>query len=80
MAWSRSGRPRVIYSLLPIVRNTYTGLTTLAKQLLESAEALGLPAGAHSRPCYYGAVAIGLERAGDCPIRAARINAGLTLY
>lgn len=33
-----------IYSLLPIVRNTYTGLTTIPIQLLESAEALGLPA------------------------------------
>lgn len=33
-----------IYSLLPIVRNTYTGLTTIPTQLLESAEALGLPA------------------------------------
>jgi osmoprotectant transport system permease protein len=33
-----------IYSLLPIVHNTYTGLTTIPIQLLESAEALGLPA------------------------------------
>jgi osmoprotectant transport system permease protein len=38
-----------IYSLLPIVRNTYTGLTTIPAQLIESAEALGLPAGARLR-------------------------------
>lgn len=31
-----------IYSLLPIVRNTYTGLTTIASPLSESADALGL--------------------------------------
>lgn len=32
----------VIYSLLPIVRNTYTGLTTLPGNLSEAAEAIGL--------------------------------------
>jgi osmoprotectant transport system permease protein len=32
-----------VYSLLPIVRNTYTGLTTLPGNLSEAAEALGLP-------------------------------------
>ncbi len=31
------------YSLLPIVRNTYTGLRTIPPELIESAEALGLP-------------------------------------
>jgi len=31
-----------LYSLLPIVRNTYTGLTGIAPALRESAEALGL--------------------------------------
>jgi osmoprotectant transport system permease protein len=31
-----------LYSLLPIVRNTYTGLTTIPPSLNESAEALGL--------------------------------------
>ena len=31
-----------IYSLLPIVRNTHTGLTTIPIQLQESANALGL--------------------------------------
>lgn len=33
-----------LYSLLPIVRNTYTGLTGIPSPLRESAEALGLPA------------------------------------
>jgi osmoprotectant transport system permease protein len=31
-----------LYSLLPIVRNTYTGLTDIPAHMLESAEALGL--------------------------------------
>ena len=31
-----------LYSLLPIVRNTFTGLTTIPPSLNESAEALGL--------------------------------------
>ncbi len=32
-----------LYSLLPIVRGTYLGLTTIDRELLESAKALGLP-------------------------------------
>ena len=32
-----------LYSLLPIVRNTYSGLKDIPNELLESAEALGLP-------------------------------------
>lgn len=35
-----------LYSLLPIVWTTYTGLKDISGPLLESAEALGLPAGA----------------------------------
>lgn len=31
-----------LYSLLPIVRNTYTGLTTIPGNLAEAAEAIGL--------------------------------------
>jgi osmoprotectant transport system permease protein len=38
-----------LYSLLPIVRNTYAGLRAVAGSLRESAEALGLPAGARLR-------------------------------
>jgi len=38
-----------LYSLLPIVRNTYTGLHDIPPQIHESAEALGLPAAARVR-------------------------------
>jgi len=38
-----------LYSLLPIVRNTYTGLSDIAPSLKESALALGLPRGARLR-------------------------------
>lgn len=38
-----------LYSLLPIVRNTYTGLHDIPSHIRESAEALGLPPGARLR-------------------------------
>jgi osmoprotectant transport system permease protein len=38
-----------LYSLLPIVQNTYTGLRSIPDNLRESAEALGLPAAARLR-------------------------------
>jgi len=38
-----------LYSLLPIVRNTYAGLSDIAVSLRESAQALGLPATARLR-------------------------------
>ncbi|MFO7982530.1 MAG: glycine betaine ABC transporter substrate-binding protein [Desulfuromonadales bacterium] len=38
-----------LYSLLPIIRNTYTGLHDIPRQVQESAEALGLPPGARMR-------------------------------
>lgn len=38
-----------LYALLPIVRNTASGLTDIAPPLLESGEALGLPAAARLR-------------------------------
>ena len=38
-----------LYSLLPIIRNTYTGLKDIPSTILESALALGLPAGARLR-------------------------------
>ncbi len=38
-----------LYSLLPIVRNTHSGLHDISPQLRESARALGLPAGARLR-------------------------------
>lgn len=38
-----------LYSLLPIVRNTYAGIHDIRPQIRESAEALGLPPGARLR-------------------------------
>jgi osmoprotectant transport system permease protein len=38
-----------LYSLLPIVRNTHSGLVDIAPSLRESAQALGLPSGARLR-------------------------------
>jgi osmoprotectant transport system permease protein len=38
-----------LYSLLPIIRNTYAGLEGIPRPLRESAEALGLPPGARLR-------------------------------
>ncbi len=38
-----------LYSLLPIVRNTYSGLRDISPQISESAEALGLSSGARLR-------------------------------
>jgi osmoprotectant transport system permease protein len=38
-----------LYSLLPIVRNTYSGLRDIPPQIRESGEALGLPSGARLR-------------------------------
>ena len=38
-----------LYSLLPIVRNTHTGLKDIPTPVRESAEALGLPRGARLR-------------------------------
>jgi len=38
-----------LYSLLPIVRNTYTGLHDIRPELLESADAMGLPRRARLR-------------------------------
>lgn len=39
----------ILYSLLPIVRNTYAGLSHIPPESRESAEALGLPPGARLR-------------------------------
>ena len=47
------GPPAVValflYSLLPVVRNTHAGLTGIPRDLIESADALGLPARARLR-------------------------------
>jgi osmoprotectant transport system permease protein len=68
-----------IYSLLPIVRNTYTGLTTIPKQLIESAEALGLPALARLRlveaPLAAVSILAGIKTAAVINIGAATLGA-----
>jgi len=68
-----------IYSLLPIVRNTYTGLTGIPKQLIESAEALGLPAGARLRlveaPLAALSILAGIKTAAVINIGAATLGA-----
>jgi osmoprotectant transport system permease protein len=38
-----------LYSLLPIIRNTHAGLTNIAPELIESADALGLTPGQRLR-------------------------------
>ena len=46
IGWKPAVAALFIYSLLPIVRNTYTGLHDIPGPLRESAQALGLPPGA----------------------------------
>ena len=41
-----------LYSLLPIVRNTYTGLNDIPKEIIESADALGLREYNEFRCCF----------------------------
>jgi osmoprotectant transport system permease protein len=68
-----------IYSLLPIVRNTYTGLTGIPAQLIESAEALGLPPGARLRlvevPLATVSILGGIKTAAVINIGAATLGA-----
>ncbi len=73
-----------LYSLLPIVRNTATGLKEIPPSLLESAEALGLPAGARllrielpiaSRPILAGIKTAAVINVGTATI-GALIGAG----
>jgi osmoprotectant transport system permease protein len=68
-----------LYSLLPIVRNTYTGLTDIAPSLRESAVALGLPAGARLRlielPLASRAIFAGIKTAAVINVGTATIAA-----
>jgi len=68
-----------IYSLLPIVRNTYTGLTGIPAQLIESAKALGLPDGARLRlveaPLAALSILAGIKTAAVINIGAATLGA-----
>jgi osmoprotectant transport system permease protein len=68
-----------LYSLLPIVRNTYTGLTDIAPSLRESAVALGLPPGARLRlielPLASRAIFAGIKTAAVINVGTATIAA-----
>ncbi len=65
-----------VYSLLPIVRNTHAGLRDIAPEILESADALGLPPGTRLRrielPLAWRSILAGVKT-------SAVINIGTTL-
>jgi osmoprotectant transport system permease protein len=68
-----------IYSLLPIVRNTHTGLTGIPVPLLESADALGLPIWTRLRrieaPLAAPAILSGIKTAAVINVGAATLGA-----
>jgi osmoprotectant transport system permease protein len=68
-----------LYSLLPIVRNTYSGLQDIAPSLRESAVALGLPAGVRLRrielPLASRAILAGVKTAAIINVGTATIAA-----
>jgi osmoprotectant transport system permease protein len=68
-----------LYSLLPIVRNTATGLRDIPTSLRESAEALGLPAGARlvriELPMASRAILAGIKTAAVINVGTATIGA-----
>jgi len=77
------GPPAIIalflYSLLPIVRNTHTGLADIAPSLRESAEALGLPQGVILRrielPLAARAILSGIKTAAVINVGTATLGA-----
>ena len=68
-----------VYSLLPIVRNTFTGLTNIAPSLAESAQALGLSTFARLRlielPLAAPAILAGIKTAAVINVGAATLGA-----
>jgi osmoprotectant transport system permease protein len=68
-----------LYGLLPIVRNTHAGLTGIAPELRESAEALGLPAGARLRlvelPLAAPAIVAGVKTSAVITVGTATLGA-----
>ena len=68
-----------LYSLLPIVRNTYAGLTSIPGPLRESAEALGLSRGAIlwrvELPLAFGTILAGIQSAAVINIGTATLGA-----
>jgi osmoprotectant transport system substrate-binding protein/osmoprotectant transport system permease protein len=67
------------YSLLPIVRNTYTGLHDIPAHIRESAEALGLPPGARLRlielPLALRAILAGIKTSAVINVGTATLGA-----
>jgi len=68
-----------LYSLLPIIRNTYTGLHDIPLSVRESAEALGLPAAARLRlielPMASRAILAGIKTAAVINVGTATLGA-----
>lgn len=68
-----------LYSLLPIVRNTHSGLISIPSSLRESARALGLPAAARLRlielPLASPAIAAGIKTSAVISVGTATIAA-----
>jgi osmoprotectant transport system permease protein len=68
-----------LYSLLPIVRNTYLGLHDISPQLRESAQALGLPPMARLRlielPLAYRSIFAGIKTSAIINIGTATLGA-----
>ncbi|HIE02393.1 MAG TPA: ABC transporter permease subunit [Thiotrichaceae bacterium] len=68
-----------LYSLLPIVRNTYVGLHEISPQLTESAQALGLPPMARLRlielPLAYRSILAGIKTSAIINIGTATLGA-----
>ncbi len=68
-----------LYSLLPIVRNTYVGLHEISPQLRESAQALGLPPMARLRlielPLAYRSILAGIKTSAIINIGTATLGA-----
>jgi osmoprotectant transport system permease protein len=68
-----------LYGLLPIVRNTYAGLTQIPHSLRESAEALGLPASARLKlvelPLAMGTILAGVKTSAVINVGTATIAA-----
>jgi len=69
----------VLYGLLPIVRNTHAGLTGIAPDLRESAEALGLSPGARLRlielPLAAGSILAGVKTSAVIGVGTATLGA-----
>nr|WP_232424206.1 ABC transporter permease [Imhoffiella purpurea] len=68
-----------LYSLLPIVRNTHAGIRGIPAATIESAEALGLPAGARLRlielPLALPTILAGIKTAAVINVGAATLGA-----